>query len=60
MVTPARVCELEVTLADTLQGIAASANHVRPQSGLPPLPEALDSNEIQVVVPINYKLKKTT
>ena len=29
-------------------------------TGLPPLPEALDSNEIQVVVPINYKLKKTT
>lgn len=29
-------------------------------SGLPPLPEALDGNEIQVVVPINYKLKKTT
>lgn len=28
--------------------------------GLPPLPEALDANEIQVVVPINYKLKKTT
>lgn len=27
---------------------------------LPPLPEALDSNEIQVVVPINYKLKKST
>ena len=27
---------------------------------LPPLPEALDSNEIQVVVPINYKLRKTT
>ncbi len=29
-------------------------------ASLPPLPEALDSNEIQVVVPINYKLKKTT
>lgn len=29
-------------------------------AGLPPLPESLDSNEIQVVVPINYKLKKTT
>jgi len=28
--------------------------------GLPPLPEALEANEIQVVVPINYKLKKTT
>lgn len=27
---------------------------------LPPLPEALDSNEISVVVPINYKLKKAT
>jgi protein TonB len=27
---------------------------------LPPLPDGLDSNEIQVVVPINYKLKKTT
>lgn len=27
---------------------------------LPPLPEALDSNEISVVVPISYKLKKTT
>lgn len=29
-------------------------------ASLPPLPDALDSNEIQVVVPINYKLKKTT
>lgn len=29
-------------------------------TGLPPLPEALEANEIQVVVPINYKLKKTT
>lgn len=27
---------------------------------LPPLPEALEVNEIQVVVPINYKLNKTT
>lgn len=27
---------------------------------LPPLPDALDSNEISVVVPINYKLKKAT
>lgn len=27
---------------------------------LPPLPESFDSNEISVVVPINYKLKKTT
>lgn len=27
---------------------------------LPPLPEALESNEISVIVPINYKLKKTT
>lgn len=27
---------------------------------LPPLPDALESNEISVVVPINYKLKKTT
>ena len=29
-------------------------------ASLPPLPEALESNEIQVVVPINYRLKKTT
>lgn len=29
-------------------------------SSLPPLPEALEANEIQVVVPINYKLKKST
>ncbi|MBS1132074.1 MAG: outer rane transport energization protein TonB [Proteobacteria bacterium] len=29
-------------------------------ASLPPLPDALESNEIQVVVPINYKLKKTT
>ena len=29
-------------------------------AGLPPLPDALESNEIQVVVPINYKLKKST
>lgn len=27
---------------------------------LPPLPDALDSNEIQVVVPISYKLRKAT
>jgi periplasmic protein TonB len=29
-------------------------------AGLPPLPDALQANEIQVVVPINYKLKKST
>lgn len=29
-------------------------------AGLPALPDALEANEIQVVVPINYKLKKTT
>jgi protein TonB len=29
-------------------------------AGLPPLPEALDRNEILVVVPINFKLKKAT
>jgi protein TonB len=28
--------------------------------GLPPLPDALDSHEIQIVVPINYRLQKTT
>jgi protein TonB len=27
---------------------------------LPPLPEALEGSEIQVIVPINYKLRKTT
>lgn len=27
---------------------------------LPPLPEALEVSEIQVIVPINYKLRKTT
>jgi periplasmic protein TonB len=29
-------------------------------ASLPPLPDALEANEISVVVPINYKLKKTT
>lgn len=29
-------------------------------SSLPPLPDAIESNEIQVVVPVNYKLKKPT
>lgn len=29
-------------------------------ASLPPLPDGLEANEIQVVVPINYKLKKTT
>lgn len=29
-------------------------------SSLPPLPDALEANEIQVVVPVNYKLKKST
>jgi protein TonB len=29
-------------------------------ASLPPLPEALEASEIQVVVPINYKLRKTT
>jgi protein TonB len=29
-------------------------------AGLPPLPESLDANEISVVVPVNYKLKKST
>jgi protein TonB len=28
--------------------------------GLPPVPEGLDGNEIQVVVPVSYKLNKTT
>jgi protein TonB len=28
--------------------------------GLPPVPEALEGNEIQVVVPVSYKLNKTT
>jgi protein TonB len=27
---------------------------------LPPLPDGLEANEIQVVVPVNYKLKKAT
>jgi protein TonB len=29
-------------------------------ASLPPLPDALEANEISVVVPINYRLKKTT
>jgi periplasmic protein TonB len=29
-------------------------------TNLPPLPDALEANEISVVVPINYRLKKTT
>jgi len=29
-------------------------------ASLPPLPEGLDANEILVVVPVNYKLKKAT
>ncbi|WP_374343299.1 energy transducer TonB [Azonexus sp.] len=29
-------------------------------AGLPPFPESLDDAEVQVVVPINYKLRKTT
>jgi protein TonB len=29
-------------------------------ASLPPLPDALEANEISVVVPVNYKLKKTT
>lgn len=35
-------------------------NMVNELSGLPALPAALEGNEIQVLVPINYKLKKTT
>lgn len=35
-------------------------NMVGELSGLPALPAALEGNEIQVLVPINYKLKKTT
>ena len=31
-----------------------------PLAAFPPLREALNSNEIQAAVPINYKLKKTT
>jgi protein TonB len=27
---------------------------------LPPFPDALEGSEIQVIVPINYKLRKTT
>lgn len=40
MVTPPLLFDLDGTLADTLQDIAASANHVRQQSGLAPLPLA--------------------
>ncbi len=29
-------------------------------ASLPPLPDGLEASEIQVVVPVNYKLKKTT
>lgn len=29
-------------------------------ASLPPLPEGLEASEIQVVVPVNYKLRKTT
>lgn len=29
-------------------------------ASLPPLPDALESREVQVVVPVHYKLKKTT
>ncbi|WP_374278038.1 energy transducer TonB [Azonexus sp.] len=29
-------------------------------AGLPPFPDSLDDAEIQVVVPVNYKLRKTT
>ena len=29
-------------------------------ASLPPLPDALEANEISVVVPVNYKLKKST
>ena len=35
-------------------------NMVNELSGLPALPAALEGNEIQVLVPVNYKLKKTT
>jgi len=27
---------------------------------LPPLPDSLEASEIQVIVPINYRLRKTT
>lgn len=35
-------------------------NLIEGYGGLPPLPEALARQEISVVVPINYKLRKTT
>jgi len=35
-------------------------NMVNELSGLPALPAALEGNEIQVLVPVNYKLKKIT
>jgi protein TonB len=28
-------------------------------NGLPPLPDGLEGNEIQVIVPVNYRLKKS-
>jgi len=33
---------------------------VEAMAALPPLPEALEANEIQVVVPVHYKLRKNT
>lgn len=49
---------------DHSSGFAVLDQHalsmVEALAGLPPLPDALQANEIQVVVPINYKLKKST
>ncbi len=60
----ARKGQLLGVQVDRSSGFAVLDEHalamVEALPGLPPLPEALDANEIQVVVPINYKLKKTT
>lgn len=60
----ARKGQLLGVQVDRSSGFAVLDEHalamVEALPGLPPLPEALEANEIQVVVPINYKLKKTT
>lgn len=60
----ARKGQLLGVQVDRSSGFAVLDEHalamVEALSSLPPLPEALEASEIQVVVPINYKLKKTT
>lgn len=60
----ARKGNLLGVVVDSSSGFAVLDQHalamIEGFGNLPPLPESVDSNDIQVVVPISYKLRKAT